>query len=58
LLSTIRKITGKLEVADQPPTAWQRAILQGYEVWRWLRQHDGIVEGDLDRRSLRFVAPA
>jgi hypothetical protein len=32
LLKTIRKITGKLEVADQPPTAWQRAILQGYEV--------------------------
>ena len=58
LLKTVRRITGKLEVADQPPTAWQRAILQGYEVWRGLRQHGGgLVQGDLDQRSLRFVAP-
>jgi hypothetical protein len=59
LLKTVRKITGKLEVADQPPTAWQRAILPGLRglavalAARW-----GIVEGDMDRRSLRFVAPA
>jgi hypothetical protein len=46
------------EVADQPPTAWQRAILQGYEVWRQLREYDGgVVEGDPDQRILRFVAP-
>ena len=56
LLKTIRRMVGQLEVADQPPNAWRRAILQGYEVWRKLRANDGgIVEGDLDNRSLRFV---
>jgi NTP pyrophosphatase (non-canonical NTP hydrolase) len=58
LLKTIRRMVVHLEVADQPPNAWSRAILQGYEVWRQLRDHQGgIVEGDLDARLVRFVAP-
>ena len=49
-------MVGQLEVADQSPNAWRRAILQGYEVWRKLRANDGgIVEADLDNRSLNFV---
>lgn len=58
LLKTIRRMTQHLEVGDQPPVAWQRAILQAYEVWRELIEHDGgVVEGSLDDRTLRFVCP-
>lgn len=58
LLKTVRRMTANLEVGDQPPHAWRRAILHGYAVWRQLRQHGGgIVEGDLDARSIRFVSP-
>jgi hypothetical protein len=57
LLKTVRRMVVNLEVRDQPPNAWSRAILQGYEVWRQLRLHGGgIVEGDLDARSIRFVS--
>ena len=58
LLKTIRRMTQHLEVGDQPPVAWQRAILQAYEVWRDLIENDGgVVEGSLDDRTLRFVSP-
>lgn len=58
LLKTIRRMVVHLEVADQPPNAWRRAILQGYEVWRHVReQGGGIVEADLDARTIRFVSP-
>ncbi len=58
LLKTIRRMVVHLEVADQPPNAWRRAILQGYEVWRQVQEHGGgIVEGDLDARTIRFVSP-
>lgn len=58
LLKTIRRMVVHLEVADQPPNAWRRAILQGYEVWRQVReQGGGIVEADLDARTIRFVSP-
>jgi NTP pyrophosphatase (non-canonical NTP hydrolase) len=58
LLKTIRGMVVNLEVGDQPPNAWRRAILQGYEVWRYLREHGGgTVQGDLDARLIRFVAP-
>jgi hypothetical protein len=51
-------MVARLEVADQPPNAWRRAILQGYEVWRQIRERgSGIVEGDLDNRTIRFVSP-
>lgn len=57
LLKTIRRMTSHLEVQDQPPVAWQAAILQGYAVFRELRRHDGgIVQGDLDARAVRFVS--
>ena len=58
LLKTVRKMTGHLEVRDQPYIAWQSAILQAYEVWRSLTQNNGgLVEGNLDERRLRFVSP-
>ena len=56
LLKTVRRMTDHLEVHDQSPVAWQRMILQAYEVWRALIEHDGgVVEGNLDERTLRFV---
>jgi NTP pyrophosphatase (non-canonical NTP hydrolase) len=58
LLKTIRRMVVHLEVGDQPPNAWRRAIVQGYAVWRELRKHGGgIVEGNLDARSIHFVSP-
>ena len=58
LLKTVRRMTQHLEVADQPPVAWQRTILQAYDVWRALADHDGgVVEGNLDARNLKFVYP-
>jgi NTP pyrophosphatase (non-canonical NTP hydrolase) len=57
LLKTVRRMVVNLEVGDQPPNAWRLAILEGYKVWRQLRQHGGgIVEGDLDARSIRFIS--
>lgn len=57
LLNTIRRMVVHLEVADQPPNAWRRAILQGYDIWRQLReQGGGIVQGDLDARTIRVVS--
>ncbi len=57
LLKTIRRMVVHLEVADQPPNAWRSAILQGYGIWRLLReQGGGIVEGDLDARTIRVVS--
>ena len=58
LLKTARRMTRHLEVADQPPVAWQLAILQAYDIWRGLAEHNGgLVEADLDARTLRFVSP-
>lgn len=58
LLKTVRRMVANVEVRDQPPSAWHRAILQGYDVWRQLRHHGGgIVEGDIDARNIRFVSP-
>lgn len=58
LLKTIHRMTQHLEVRDQPPVAWQRAILQAYEVWAALVEHNGgLVEGDLDARTIRFASP-
>lgn len=55
LLKTIRRMTQHLEVADQPPTSWQRAILQGYEAWRRLSEAGGgTVAVDLDARTVEF----
>jgi NTP pyrophosphatase (non-canonical NTP hydrolase) len=57
LLKTVRRMTANLEVGDQPPNAWSRAILEGYDVWRQLRENGGgVVQGDLDERSIRFVS--
>lgn len=56
LLKTVRRMTRHLEVADQPPSSWQRAILQGYVAWRQLGEAGGgTVAADLDSRTLTFL---
>ncbi len=58
LLKTIQRITDHLEVRNQPPVAWQSAILQGYEVWRALRANGGgSVELNLDARTFKYLGP-
>ena len=54
LLKTVRRMTDHLEVHDQSPVAWQRMILEAYEVWRALIEHDG---GDRRGQSQRTYAP-
>ena len=58
LLKTARRMTQHLEVRGQAPVAWQRSILQAYDTWHALIEHDGgLVEADLDARTLKFVSP-
>ena len=58
LLKTICRMTQHLEVKDQPPIAWQQTILHAYRTWAALAEHDGgLVECDLDARTLRFLSP-
>ena len=58
LLKAARRMTNHLEVGDQPPIVWQQTILQAYNVWRALVEHDGgVVEGNLEKRTLKFVSP-
>jgi NTP pyrophosphatase (non-canonical NTP hydrolase) len=57
ILRAAKAITGRLEVGSQPASAWERAILTGYSVWRDLRDNEGgRVTVDLDRRTLEFAA--
>jgi len=56
LLKVVTRMVARLEVGDQPPNAWRRAILQGYGVWHQLREHNGgVVECDLDARSVVYA---
>jgi NTP pyrophosphatase (non-canonical NTP hydrolase) len=58
LLKAVHRMVVHLEVQDQPPNAWRRAILQGYAIWRELRGNKGgVVEADLDLRSVRYLRP-
>jgi hypothetical protein len=48
VLKTIRGLTSDLEVSARPARDWERAILDGYRIWRALRRHNGgVVVGDL-----------
>jgi NTP pyrophosphatase (non-canonical NTP hydrolase) len=58
VLRRIMALTDKLEVARVGPSGWQRAILQGYAVWRQVVKHNGgVVRGDLRTRTLMFERP-
>lgn len=56
LLKHVRRTVRGLEVADQPPIAWQETYLQGFEVFRQLSEASGgVVECDLDERRIRYI---
>lgn len=56
LVKSLRRMTAHLEVADQPHIAWQAAILQGFSVWRAIKEaNGGTVRCDLDRRSMEVL---
>ena len=56
LLRTVRRLTSGLEVDVRSIRDWEKAILEGYRIWRLLREHNGgIVTCDLAHRSLQFA---
>lgn len=56
LLRTIKGVTDFLEVRDRSVGEWQEAILQGFEVWRQVRDAGGgKILVDQDKRRLRFI---
>jgi NTP pyrophosphatase (non-canonical NTP hydrolase) len=57
LLKSVGNFVQGYEVEQCPLKLWEDAILQGYAVFRQMRQHNGgIVIGDRNERTLRFKA--
>jgi NTP pyrophosphatase (non-canonical NTP hydrolase) len=55
LLKTIAQMVKGYEVEVCPPWMWERAIIEGFRVFRLLREHRrGIVVADLEAHSLSF----
>jgi NTP pyrophosphatase (non-canonical NTP hydrolase) len=58
LLRTIKRMTSHLEVGCCPAADWQRAILDGFAVWREVMRHrGGRVLVDLDDRLIAYLGP-
>ncbi|MCY4593171.1 MAG: nucleoside triphosphate pyrophosphohydrolase family protein [Bryobacterales bacterium] len=59
LLRTIKDMTSHLEVRQCTTGEWERAILQGFDVWRAvLAASGGRIAIDLDARSITFLGPS
>lgn len=57
VLKTIQKFVQGYEVENCPLKLWEDAILQGYSVFREIRENrGGVVVGDRDKRTLTFRA--
>jgi MazG C-terminal domain len=55
LLKTVGEFVRGYEVADCPLKLWERAILDGYAVFRQVRQNNGgIVIGNRNTREIRY----
>ena len=55
LLKAIQNFVRGYEVEQCPLNLWENAILQGYDVFRQMRQNDGgIVIGNRDDRTIRY----
>jgi MazG C-terminal domain/Nucleotide modification associated domain 2 len=55
LLKTVGEFVRGYEVADCPLKLWERAILEGYAVFRQIRQNNGgIVVGNRTTREIRY----
>jgi len=56
LLKSVHEFVQGYEVESRPLWQWERAILEGYRVFRLLKEHrEGTVTVDLDEHSLTFV---
>jgi NTP pyrophosphatase (non-canonical NTP hydrolase) len=56
LLRTIRSMTSHLEVGNATAADWERAILEGFSVWRAvLANGGGEILVDLDTRQIRYL---
>ncbi len=57
LLKTVQQFVRGYEVDQCPLSLWERAILQGYEVFRSVRDRNGgVVIGNRERRTLEYRA--
>ena len=55
LLKTIQQFVQGYEVQQCPLRLWERAILDGYEVFRLVRENSGgVVIGDREARTIRY----
>jgi len=55
ILKTVSEFTSDFEVSKCPSKLWERAILQGYEVFRQVKDHKtGLIVGDRVNRTIRF----
>jgi MazG C-terminal domain len=55
LLRIIKNLTSHLEVNRCSTGKWERAILEGYRVWRQIRQRgNGTIVGDLSMRAIDY----
>lgn len=53
LLKTIQGLVSHLEVRACPPSAWENAILQGFDAWRVIwKNHGGRLRIDLQQRTI------
>ncbi|MCY1233856.1 hypothetical protein D9M72_464150 [compost metagenome] len=58
LLKTISQMVKGYEVEALPLWMWERAILEGFRIFRLLRKHrGGLVAADLNSRRLTFELP-
>jgi NTP pyrophosphatase (non-canonical NTP hydrolase) len=58
LLKTVQQFVRGYEIAACPLRLWERAILQGYEVFRQVRkQQGGVVIGERHARTIRYEPP-
>ena len=59
LLKTVREFVHGFEVEEVPLWQWERAIMNGYRVFRALRDNGGgTVTADLINRDLRYAKPS
>ena len=55
LLKTVQQFVQGYEVENCPLKLWEQAILEGYEVFRLVRHHNGgIVIGDRETRTIKY----
>jgi hypothetical protein len=55
LLKAVRELVTGYEVAQRPLWQWEHAILEGFRIFRELREHrNGIVTINLNQRTINF----